>query len=99
LEHRRHRRRNYFTTNDGIGVLSSTRVNPRISIEEHWSLIGNRQNVYEQCSNRGSVEQSRSSENETLCDCRLAQLCEGGSHAEDIQEVLDEEMASCDKAL
>ncbi|KRY76427.1 hypothetical protein T4B_10924, partial [Trichinella pseudospiralis] len=86
--------------------LSSTRVNPRISIEEHWSLIGNRQNfgvpsrvetIHHE--DRGSVEQSRSSENETLCDCRLAQLCEGGSHAEDIQEVLDEEMASCDKAL
>ncbi|KRY00583.1 hypothetical protein T4E_5784 [Trichinella pseudospiralis] len=48
--------------NHGIGVLSSTQRNLRISIEEHWSvkvaipsgllswIIGKRQNVYEQCS-------------------------------------------------
>ncbi|KRZ65545.1 hypothetical protein T10_3999 [Trichinella papuae] len=30
---------------------------------------------------------------------QLTQLCEGGSHRADIQEVLDEVMASCDKAL
>ncbi|KRZ02423.1 hypothetical protein T11_6871 [Trichinella zimbabwensis] len=29
----------------------------------------------------------------------MVKFCEGGSHADDIQEVLDEVMASCDKAL